>query len=910
MNRANHRPVAFSLRLYRWLAGAFPQEFQNAYGKELVETGEDAVDWAWRKHGVIGLARLLADVAIRIPVEYASEFRRDIVYGVRMLAASPGFTAVALLSLGLGIGIATCSYSEMNGFVLRDLPGAERTEELVTLVMPTSYPHYKLFRDSGDLFSSTAAYVAPVPFGISYGGRLERSWGHLVTASYFSTLGVRPELGRFFDPGHDVPGQAPSVVVSYRFWENQLGSDPSAIGRTLRVNGRPATILGVGPKDFFGATPALFAADLWMPLNVEASAAPELADNALERRDLPMFRIIGRLKPGVTQERAEAELDATMRQFDKDFGEDDQAVKGRHVMLAMGGKSLVIRKQDLPFFTQFFMVMAGLVLLIACSNVANMMLARAVGRRREIAVRLALGASRWRLMRQLLTENLLLSAAAAIAGFVISVFIMRAASRMKMPFPMPVHFDLAPDWHALLFTAAVMLVTGLVFGMAPALEATRSDLTPALKEGGTVRLRRFRRVSLRNLLLLAQVGGSLALLLMLGMLSLGIQTTLGVTEGFDASNLYLVSIDPVRDGYSGAKAADFFEKLLERVKRLPALRSVCLTDTTPAAMNGGSVTFSSAGQGDAARVFGAGKYTVGRNYFETAGIPIRLGRAFRREDEQDQATPVIVTDELVREFWPGEDPVGRRIEIGNGEVSPPFSLVPGTFDHRRLVAGNGRKVFEVVGVAGDVREDLAAKKPHPTIYFPLRPSDYARPSLRGMTLMVRAAPGSDVLGAVRREVSAMDAGVTVFNARSMGQQVEEFMAPLRSAGWTYGVIGIFGLILASVGLAGVTAYSVAQRGHEIGIRMALGARARDVLGLVMKESAVLIALGTGLGLIGAWAGIRAMAGIFATVATTRASNPLLFVGAPLLLAGVALVACYLPARRSVRIDPAVALRQE
>ena len=253
-------------------------------------------------------------------------------------------------------------------------------------------------------------------------------------------------------------------------------------------------------------------------------------------------------------------------------------------------------------------------------------------------------------------------------------------------------------------------------------------------------------------------------------------------------------------------------------------------------MNGGSVTFSSAGPGDAPRIFGASKYVVGRNYFETAGIPIRLGRPFRREDEQDEAIPVIVTDELVREFWPGEDPVGRRIEIGNGEVAPPFSLVPGTFDHRRLVAGNGRKVFEVVGVAGDVREDLAAKKPHPTIYFPLRPSDYARPSLRGMTLMVRAAPGSDVLGAVRREVSAMDAGVTVFNARSMGQQVEEFMAPLRSAGWTYGVIGIFGLVLASVGLAGVTAYSVAQRGHEIGIRMALGARARDVLGLVMKES--------------------------------------------------------------------------
>jgi putative ABC transport system permease protein len=265
MSRPQNRPVAISLRLYRTLAHAFPYEFANAYADELVQATEDAIESIWQRHGVLGLVRLLADIAVRVPIEHLAELRQDVRYGLRMLANSPGFTWVALVSLSLGIAIATCAYSEVNGLILRDLPGVPKPEELVALEAPTSYTHYKRYRERSDLFSSTLAYVAPVPFGVSPGGRTERTWGHLVTPSYFPTLGVRPVLGRFFDQDEEQPGRAPVIVVSYRFWQEHLGADSSAVGKTLRINGQRCTVIGVGPKDFLGASPGFFVADVWMP---------------------------------------------------------------------------------------------------------------------------------------------------------------------------------------------------------------------------------------------------------------------------------------------------------------------------------------------------------------------------------------------------------------------------------------------------------------------------------------------------------------------------------------------------------------------------------------------------------------------------------------------------------------------
>ncbi len=850
--------------------------------------------------------RLLTASVMRVPVEHLSELRQDIRYGLRMLAGSPGFTAVALVSLSLGICIATCAYSEMNG-LLRDLPGVRNPDRLVALQTPASYPNYKRYRELNNLFSATFAYVAPVPFGVATVWRTERTWGHLVTPSYFSTLGVRPLLGRFFADDREQP----AVVVSYRFWREHLGADPSVIGKSLRINGYPLTVIGVGPKDFLGASPALFVADLWLPVSVDARMAPELADNALERRDLTMFQVVGRLRPGVTEAAAEAELDAVAQQLAQSYGEADKDQKGRRVVLLGAGKILPIRKQDLPFFKEFLLVLGGLVLLIACANVANMMLARAADRRKEIAVRLALGASRARLMRQLLTESVLVAAGAAVPAFLLSVWLMHLMSQLRMPLPIPISFDLNPDWRALLFTLAVTLVTGIAFGLAPAWQATRTDLTPALKEGGNIQFRKHRRFSLRNALVLCQMAASLTLLLLTGYMGLGIQSTMGIQEGFNPRNLYLISVDPVRDGYPAELAADFLQKLLDRVKQLPSVTAASLTDTVPVAIGGDAgVLFSTPGRDAARELYWARRHTVGRDYFETAGIPILAGRGFRKEDEASGARAVIVSQELVRDFKKGEQPLGLQLEVSNDEASGGFGAMPGTIDFRSAVLGKRHSVFEVVGVAKDVTEDLVASKKHPVVYFPLHPADYAQPSLRGVTLMVRAVPGSDVISAVRREVSAMDSNLTPFNTRSMTEQIAQFMSALKAASWTYALIGVFGLVLASVGLAGVTAYTVTQRGHEIGIRMALGAQKRDVLGLVMREGATLITAGTVTGVAFAWAGIRALSGLFFSVASVQSSDPMLLVGAPLLLAGVALIACYVPARKSTKVDPSVALRAE
>jgi len=701
------------------------------------------------------------------------------------------------------------------------------------------------------------------------------------------------------------------VVISYRFWQNHLGSDPGVVGKTLRINGHECAILGVGPKDFLGASPLVFYADLWMPVTVDPQAAPELAGHALERRDRKMFQVIGRLKPGVTVPRAEAELDTVARQLEQAYGEEDKQRRGLRSTLLPGGKMFPIRPQDTPLVTALPMVLVTLILLIACSNVANMMLARAAGRRKEIAIRLALGASRARLVRQLLTESMLVAAGAGALGFCLSMWLMHLASQVKMPLVIPVSYDLEPDGRAFVFTLFLSLFTGMAFGLAPALRATKTDLTPALKEGGAVRLHGFRRLTFRNMLVLSQVAGSLMLLLLTGFVVLGFQRSSGIEVGFDSANLYVMSLDPVRQGYSGARAADFLQKLLDRVQKLPSVTAACLTETVPMAVNGNpSVSFST-GLGSPRAIHSAHRFTVGKDYFDTLGVPILLGRGFRKEDEAAGSTAVIVTEKLVRVFWQGADPLGRRIEIADDQRPPSGLDSLGTFDHR--FAAKGRQTFEVVGVVKDFKMLFAMEDPRPGVFFPLRASDYVQPSLRGVTLMMRAAPGGDVTGAVRHEISAMDASLTPFEARSMDDQIDQFMYLLRLAMKIYGTIGLFGLVLASVGLAGVTAYSVTQRSREIGIRIALGAARGDVLRLVMSEGIVLVAVGTVLGLAGACAAARMLSGMISAIATATSastSDPVLLVGAPLLLAALALGACYLPARRSTRIDPVVALRQE
>jgi predicted permease len=909
------RPVTLGLHLCRALVRAFPYEFRNACEEELMRTTEDAIEPVWRRHGLPGLLRLLLDVALRVPAEHLLEVRRDIRYGLRTLAKSPGFTAVALLSLALGIGVATSAFSEMNGFVLRDVPAVRDPAGLVLFERTLSYPDYRRYRDRGDLFSSTLAYVAPVPFGVALGGHTERTWGHLVTPSYFGTLGVRPLLGRFFDPEDEQPGRRPSVVVSHSFWKNYLGSDPTAIGRALSVNGQPCTIVGVGPRDFQGASPMTSIADLWLPVSVPPSLAFELPEQALEQRQRAIFHVVGRLRPGVATARAEAELDAVARQIEREQGDPDRNREGRRICLLPGGKLMPMPKEGLPFITGFFTLLGGMILLIAAANVTNMTLARAMDRRKEIAIRLALGASRARLIRQLLTECMLIAAGAGVLGFLMATWLMRLASRMEFPVPVPLTFNLEPDGRVLAFTFALTVFTALAFGLLPALQATRTDLTPALKDGGAIPFRRFRRLSLRNLLVVSQVAGSLALLLITGFLVLGHRQIAAASQlGFDPRGVSLISLDPMRDGYSGERAALFLKKLLERVQGLPSVVSATLADSTPMETIGRPGAHFFTGPPAAMKLSNARRFQVGRDYFATLGIPLRQGRGFRAGDETGQALAVIVNERVVRNCWPGQNPLGQRIEIGTAGL-PTFSFYGGRkIGDRPGLEGDPRSGV-VVGVVGNTRDgvDAAAKELPPVIYLPLRPADMAKPATLGFTLVVRAQPGADAIGAVRREIAAMDSRITPFHARSLQRQIDAILSAVGGALWTYGCIGIFGLVLAAVGLAGVTAYSVAQRRREIGIRMALGARQIEVLGLVLKESAALVAVGSLAGFAAARAGMRLLGAFMTDVARISGmslSNPVLFVGAPLLLAALAMACCLLPARRSMRIDPAVVLRQE
>ena len=679
----------------------------------------------------------------------------------------------------------------------------------------------------------------------------------------------------------------------------------------MRVNSQPVTIIGVGPKEFLGASPLLFAADLWMPLSVGERIAPELSGSVLERRDRRIFHVVGRLRPGITASRVEAELDAAAQQIEQENGDPAGTQKGRRVLLVEGGKLLPLSKQDLPFFTSFFTVMSGLILLIACANVGNMMLARAAGRRKEIAVRLALGAGRARIVRQLMTESMIVVAGAAVPAFLASMWLMRLLSGVRMPLLIPVAYDFQPDARVLLLTTLLTGATGLIFGLVPALQATRSGLTPALKEGGAVRLPGRHRFQLRNLLMVGQFAGSLTLLVILGLLSFGIQTTLGVQAGFNPKNLYLISLDPLRDGYSAPQAAAFLQKLLDRVKLLPSVTAASLTETVPVSI--GAARFRVTAPGDPAHETRTVlRHVVGKDYFDTTGIAVPIGRAFRREDETGQTASVIVSQEFARQFWKASDPLGRQIEIGNDEIVA-AKVLPGTYDYRVGAPAGRRRLFTVVGVAGDVAEGLVVQKPSPVVYFPLQAADYAMPAAQGLTLMVRAAPGVDAIAAVRREINALDPNITPFHMRSMTDQIDQFMAPLRMSSWTYGFVGIFGLVLSAVGLAGMTAYSVAQRGREIGIRMALGAQRRDVLGLVMREGMRLVLAGTAIGMAGAWTGSRLLSALNSSVGhvtSTNTTNPAVLFGAPLLLSILALLACYVPARKSMGIDPVVALRQE
>jgi putative ABC transport system permease protein len=888
-------------RIYRRLALAFPYEFKVAYGADVMQLGEDTVDEIAKRQGVLGLIKLIADIAMQVAAEYLSELRGDLRYAVRMLLKSPGFALVGILSMGIGIGLTTNVYNTKWEYIFRDLPAAANASRLAMPEKPVSYYYVEQFRQEKNLFQGVAAFQNGIPFNVNFqedaSGKPKRIFGQLVSPDYFSVLGVKAQRGRMLDAKLDHSGDAPVVVVSDSFWRNHLNASPDAIGEVLKVNGQTVTIVGIAPKDFYGALWAT-PAELFVPITSPPAVAPELANDVLHKRDAKEFMALLCLAPGVTMDSAEAALDTITRNLDEQStSEPVRMDKGRRVTLLPGGHMVPLPRKYRPIIAAFFVSLMGLIIALACTNLANMLIARGASRRREVAIRLTVGASRFRLIRQMVTEGVLLSLLGGVAGFALAYGLSLVDSRFLPPTAVPMP-EFSLDWHAAIFTFCIAMVCGVGFSLAPALQQTKADLIPALKEGSRLRLPGYRMLGLRNLLMVGQVAAALMLLLVTGFLVVGISKTSKVETKFDARKMYLLSADPVRDGYAPAKARDFFEKLPARLRAAGPVESVALAGQEPYSLSDPDKQLSGEGGNSDSMLDEVVSETIGPGYFATLNEPMLEGREFSEQDQQqadaalsnqvngkDFALPVVINDTAERKLFGNNDGLGKELK------------------------DDGRR-YEVVGVIRDLKDGMGDAQA--VIYFPLTGRDFERPATGGITVLVRSRNGTDALGGIRQEIANLDPDVNLFNVQTLSDYLDRSRATTKLAVQTYGGIGIFGLVLAAIGLAGVTGYAVAQRRKEIAIRTALGSSKGRVLRLVLREGAVMVGVGTVVGFVGAIGIAKMLSSLLTVMEQLRAgmSDPALLIGAPVILATVALMACYVPARKSARIDPLAALREE
>jgi len=897
----------FAWRIYRRLAQAFPHEFKMAYGTDVMRLGEDVVEEIAKRHGTAGLIRLIADIAVHLPLEYLSEMRGDMRYALRALVKSPGFALVGIISMGLGIGLTTNVYSSKWVLLFRDLPGAANAKHLVMLqqsadgdLAAMSYYYIEQYREQKSLFTGVAAFETGIPFNVTFQGDLngkpERVFGQLVSPDYFSVLGVEPQRGRVFSAQADKPGGAPVVVISDRFWRNRLNSSPDAVGQILHLNGQIATIVGITPKNFHGAL-AINPSELFVPITAPAALAPELANDVLHQQGAKEFLAMLCLAPGVTIDSAEVALGAITRRLDEqDPSSPVPTDKSRRVTLLPAGTSVPIPRKLKPALIGFFVALMGLVIALACMNLANMLMARGANRRKELAIRLSVGASRFRLIRQMMSEGILLSLLGGLAGFALAYGLGVLNAHFTSPAIMPTERDFYLDWHAAVFAFGVAIVCGVGFSLAPAVQATKADLTPSLKQGSALQLPGYRRIGLRNLLMVAQVAASLMLLLMTGFLVIGISKASSIETGFDPNTMVLLSLDPVRDGYTPQKAQALFEKLPERLKTGGAVGSIALAAEPPFTSEVEPTQFSAEDSpGSPLMLQPVLRETVGAGYFATLSEPMLAGREFTEPEERTRADtsktlPAVLNDSAARGFFGNGNALGKRVR-------------------------DEKQSYEVVGVVPDFKDVQGFRQS--IIYLPLTSRDFARPPAGGITILVRLnagpVPEADALNAIRNQIALTDPNLNIVNMQTLGAYLDRSRSALRFSVETYGGIGVFGLVLAAIGLAGVTAYAVAQRRKEIAIRTALGASRAQVLGLVLREGASLVGVGTVLGFlsaIGLAKIVSSLANMLTDALRVGTDDLRLLIGAPLLLAAVAMLACYVPARRAVKIDPLKALRQE
>src|SRR5215472_4681850 len=669
--------MSYASRIYRRLAQAFPHEFKLAYGTEVEQVGEDVIEETARRQGILGLLRVLLDIAIRVPLEYASEIRGDMRYASRTLMKSPGFALVGIISMALGIGLTTNVYTSRWEKLFRNIPAAANADRLVMMeetatgdtdLAPESYYYIEQYREQKGVFSGVAAFQTGIPFNVTYQGnwnaKPDRVFGQIVSPDYFSVLGVQPQIGRVFSPELDKPGDAPVVVISDRFWRNRLNSSPNSLGQSLRLNDQIATIVGITPLNFNGVL-GVMPSELFVPITAPAALAPELGNDVLHQRNAREFLALFCLAPGVTMESAEAGLDVINRRLDdQDSSSLRRTDKGRSVSLLEAGTNVPLPSRVKPALIGFLVALMGLVIALACMNLANMLIARGANRRKEFAIRLSVGASRFRLVRQLISEGILLSLLGSVAGFGVAYCLLALASQLTPPTGGPTERNITLDSHIALFSFALAIVCGVGLSLLPALRATKANLTPALREGSSLQLAGHRRLGLRNLLMTMQVAGSLMLLLVTGFLVLGVNKVSTVQTKFDPQSMYLLAIDPLRDGYTPEKTQVFFERLPERLNAVAGVHGLSFTAQPPFAVGGKTTQITAEDSRVQKPVV---NHTVGAGYFAALSEPMLAGREFSTVDQRSKtdvsnSLPVILNESAAHSFFADGNALGKHLK--------------------------------------------------------------------------------------------------------------------------------------------------------------------------------------------------------------------------------------------------------
>jgi predicted permease len=816
-------------------------------------------------------------------------FWLDVRYGLRMVAKGRGLTLIIVLTLGLGIGANTAIFSVVNSFILRPLP-VKDADRLTVIAI--SHPgnenlHNASYLDMLDFQKGSRAFSDVCGFGVGFvglsdHGNSERLTVSYVTGNFFSMLGIKPALGRLILPAEGkTAGADPVIVLGHTYWERRFGGNPTVVSRAVRVNGHPFTIVGVVPKEFHGAY-AIVEMDAYIPV----SMAGVESDNSdlMTKRDAHSMHVLASLNRGFTVTQAAASLNVIAHQLSAQYPDTDKDLK-TYVIPETSARPEANSSRQNPIVAAVFLGSVGLVLLVACMNVANILLVLSTSRQKELAIRATLGAGRARLVRQMLTESVILSMMGGAAGLLIGLWVSRMLSSIRIPGDLPFRFDFSLDWRVFVYVAGIALTTGIVVGLMPSLRASRTNVNDALREGGRSNSSGSGRQRMRNLLVVMQVAGSLVLVIAASLFVRSLEHAQSVNPGFQPDHVLNLSMDPAQIGYDPSRIRAFYHELEDRVRAVPGVQHASLAYTVPMTYYNAAADVIYEGQvlRSGEKGVSSSYNKVGTDYFATMGVPLLEGRAFTTADSETSSRVVIVNQFLANRLWPGQEPIGKRLSY-NGAQGP---------------------FAEVVGLTPNGKYGFFFEDPSPYFYVPVS-QDFS--SLQVLQVRTSLPPGQLALP-LKDLIRGLEPNLPVYDVITMNKSLQGgngLFLPRIGAEFA-GALGLLGLTLAIVGVYGVVSYSASQRTHEIGIRLALGAQRRDILRLVVGQGLVFVLIGLGIGVVLMFALSPLLASLLFGV---KPHDPLTYVSAVLVLSGVALFACYIPALRSARTDPMTALRHE